>query len=193
MAAKSDPPNYGEVIVYKLPKERLIYGPAQIEATIDQDTEISRQLSLWDQRGSNVIRGNLMVIPIENSFLYIEPVFLIAQGVDIPQLQRVIVSNGEEIAMEPTLQGALNVIFGKKQDLVLREQAPGPQQIKGPAPTRPMPEISGIKNAWDQARTAMQNGNWSEFGEAMNELGQVIQEEYDKTEQTSESPVPGGE
>ncbi len=180
MAAKSDQPNYGEVVVYKLPKERLIYGPAQIEAKIDQDTEISRQLSLWDQRGSSVIRGNLMIIPIENSFLYVEPVFLIAQGVDIPQLQRVIVSNGEKIAMEPTLQAALNVVFGKKKDLVMQQQA---EQVAAPPKSldRPMPEMEAIKNTWEEARTAMQNGNWNAFGQAMEELGQAIEKEYQKT------------
>src|SRR5699024_10474231 len=94
MAAKSDFPEYGQVEVFELPKERLIQGPIQIEARIDQDTEVSRQLALWDQRGSRVIRGNLMVIPIEDSFLYVEPVFLISEGVDIPQLQRVIATTG---------------------------------------------------------------------------------------------------
>ena len=104
IAAKSDPDSYGELVVYRLPKERLIYGPAQIDARIDQDPEISRQIALWDQRGSRVIRGNLMVIPIEDSFLYVEPVFLLAEGVDIPQLQRVIVSIGDNISMQPTIE-----------------------------------------------------------------------------------------
>ncbi|HET6527911.1 MAG TPA: UPF0182 family protein, partial [Balneolaceae bacterium] len=106
ITAKSDFPQYGEVTVFELPKERLILGPAQVEARIDQDTKISRQLSLWDQRGSNVVRGHLLIIPIENSFLYVEPVFLISQQLNIPQLQRVIVATGEKIVMEPTLSEA---------------------------------------------------------------------------------------
>src|SRR5690625_6944659 len=106
IAAKSDPEYYGELVVFKLPKERLIYGPAQIDARIDQDPEISRQIVLWDQRGSRVIRGNLMIIPIEDSFLYVEPVFLIADGAEIPQLQRVIVSIGDHIFMQPTISTA---------------------------------------------------------------------------------------
>jgi len=92
------------MIVYKLSKDNLILGPLQIEAMIDQDTTIARQLTLWDQRGSRVIRGNLLVIPINQSFLYIEPVFLLAAETNIPQLKRVIVSNGEHVAMEATLQ-----------------------------------------------------------------------------------------
>ena len=95
IAARSDFPGYGEMIVYKLSKDNLILGPLQIEATIDQDTTIARQLTLWDQRGSRVIRGNLLVIPIDQSFLYVEPVFLLAEGTNIPQLKRVIVSDGE--------------------------------------------------------------------------------------------------
>jgi uncharacterized protein len=119
MAAKSDPGSYGDLIVYKLPKDRLIYGPAQIEARIDQDPEISTQIALWDQRGSRVIRGNLMVIPIENSFLYVEPVFLLAEGVDIPQLQRVIVAIGDNIAMQPTMEGAIYELFGDEADFLI--------------------------------------------------------------------------
>jgi uncharacterized membrane protein (UPF0182 family) len=112
LAARSDPPHYGQLVVFKLPKDRLVLGPTQIEATIDQDTTISRQLSLWDQRGSRVIRGHLLVIPIDDAFLYVEPVYLLAQENEIPQLQRVIVSDGARVAMEPTLQGAIEAVFG---------------------------------------------------------------------------------
>jgi uncharacterized membrane protein (UPF0182 family) len=104
IAARSDPPDYGQLLVYKLPKDRLILGPIQVEATIDQDTLISQQLSLWDQRGSRVIRGNLLVVPVDHSFLYVEPVYLVAEASDIPQLKRVIVSDGQRLAMEPTLE-----------------------------------------------------------------------------------------
>ena len=114
LAARSDPPHYGQLVVFKLPKDRLVLGPAQIEATIDQDTTISRQLTLWDQRGSRVIRGHLLVIPIDDAFLYVEPVYLRAQDNEIPQLQRVIVSDGARAAMEPTLQAALEAVFGGK-------------------------------------------------------------------------------
>ena len=94
LAARSDPPHYGQLVVFMLPKDRLVLGPVQIDATIDQDTTISRQLTLWDQRGSRVIRGHLLVIPIDKAFLYVEPVYLRAQDYEIPQLQRIIVSDG---------------------------------------------------------------------------------------------------
>ncbi len=113
LAARCDETGYGQIIAYKLPKERLIYGPIQIEAMIDQDDVISRQLSLWDQRGSRVIRGNLMVIPVKQSFIYVEPVYLLAEGNDIPQLRRVILVYDQRVAMEKTLQEAVEVVFGK--------------------------------------------------------------------------------
>jgi hypothetical protein len=107
MAARCDFPEYGKMLFYQLPKEKLIYGPMQIEAMIDQNTLISQQLTLWDQKGSSVIRGNLIAVPIENSFLYVVPVYLTAAGTNFPQLKRVIVISGDKVAMEPTLDEAI--------------------------------------------------------------------------------------
>lgn len=174
MAAKSDFPEYGEVSVFELPKERLILGPAQIEARIDQDTEISRQFSLWDQRGSNVVRSNLMIIPIENSFLYVEPVFLISETLNIPQLQRVIATTGEKIVMEPTLDEAIRSLFGKTEMI---------------APILPFTPVSDtnmnttsnqfrqVQNLWNEAMDALENGNWPLFGEKMDELKELMNNE----------------
>jgi uncharacterized membrane protein (UPF0182 family) len=94
LAARCDFPEYGKMLFYELPKEKLIYGPMQIEAMIDQNTTIAQQLTLWDQKGSRVIRGNLIAVPIENSFLYVVPLYLTAEGTDFPQLKRVIVISG---------------------------------------------------------------------------------------------------
>lgn len=177
MAAKSDFPGYGEVFVYKLPKERLIFGPAQIEAKIDQDTEISRQLSLWDQRGSRVIRGNLMVIPVANSFIYVEPVFLIADGVDIPQLQRVIVSSGDKIAMQPTLEKAIDAIFGERSRIASPEVVAEQANVDQAQPIQNVDtgaNLEQIRSLWRQAEDALQNGDWQTFGEKMDQLEQQI-------------------
>jgi uncharacterized membrane protein (UPF0182 family) len=176
MAANSDYPNYGEVSVYQLPKERLILGPAQIEARIDQDTEISRQLALWDQRGSRVIRGNLMVIPIENSFIYVEPVFLIAEGVDIPQLQRVIATSGEKIAMQPTLWESIEALYGKREERIA-------STVTDTTTVRPLPVTEEsevfieLKGLWDEARQALQNSNWEEFGRKMKEIEKLFKQQ----------------
>jgi uncharacterized membrane protein (UPF0182 family) len=166
VAAKSDLPDYGELIVYKLPKERLIYGPMQIEARIDQEPLISRRLSLWDQRGSQVIRGNLMVIPIDHSFLYVEPVYLIAEETNIPQLRRVIVAYGKHVAMEPTLDEALRAVFGKeprRPEAVAAEVPPG-QQLQ-------------LQSAIRDAEQALEQGDWSAFGNAIESLKGALETE----------------
>ena len=112
LAARSDEPNYGRLIVYKYPKEKLVFGPLQVEGRIDQDPAISSQFTLWSQAGSSVIRGNMLVIPIGGSNLYVEPIYLQAQNGPIPELKRVVVSTGNRVVMEPTLEEALNRLFG---------------------------------------------------------------------------------
>lgn len=193
MAARSDPENYGELVTYRLPKDRLIYGPAQIESRIDQDPEISRQLALWDQRGSRVIRGNLLVVPIENSFMYVEPVFLLAERDDIPQLQRVIVAVGDEISMQPTIQTAMIDLFGDEADFLDPEfapvRAPDEEEIMAeideplPVPDQPVSppdafteqEMQEIRSLWQDLRQAMSDGNWARYGELLDELDQKLQ------------------
>ncbi len=164
IAARSDFPGYGEMIVYKLSKDNLILGPLQIEATIDQDTTISRQLTLWDQRGSRVIRGNLLVIPIDQSFLYVEPVFLLAEGTNIPQLKRVIVAEGNQLAMEPTLAEALQVVVGERPSI--------PEETTE-APQAP---ISGAREALLRADQALRRGDWSAFGREWERLRSFLEE-----------------
>ena len=111
MVARSDGEHYGKLVAYTFPKQKLIYGPSQIVARINQDAEISRQISLWDQRGSSVIQGTLLVIPIEESLIYVRPLYLKADAGKIPELKRVIVGYEDNIAMEPTLEEALEKIF----------------------------------------------------------------------------------
>jgi uncharacterized membrane protein (UPF0182 family) len=111
MAARCDFPGYGQKLFYELPKDKLTYGPSQIEAMIDQNPTISQQLTLWDQTGSHVLRGKLIVTPIENSFLYIVPIYLQAAGENFPQLKRVIAVTGDKVVMEPTLDEAMADLF----------------------------------------------------------------------------------
>jgi len=126
LAARCDFPDYGQMLFYELPKQKLIYGPNQVGAMIDQNTTISQQLTLWDQKGSTVMRGRLVVVPIEKSSLYVVPLYLKAEGANLPQLKRVIVATGDKVVMEPTLDEALSALFG----------SPGVQQ---PATQAPMP------------------------------------------------------
>ncbi|MDP6602681.1 MAG: UPF0182 family protein [Rhodospirillales bacterium] len=167
IAARSDFPGYGELIAYKLPKERLILGPIQVQAMIDQDTQISQQISLWDQRGSRMIRGHLLVIPIEQSFLYVKPVYLIAEGTDIPQLKRVIVSDGDRIAMEPTLEQAVASVFGRTPSR--------PGLAAGLAPGAP-DSRPAAREALLEAEKALRDGNWDAFGRAMQALKLLLEE-----------------
>jgi uncharacterized protein len=182
MAAKSDPENYGDLLVYRLPKERLIYGPAQIEARIDQDPEISRQIALWDQRGSRVIRGNLMVIPIENSFLYVEPLFLLADNVEIPQLHRVIVAMGDYISMQPTINDAIFDIFEREAGVarplaeittLIDEEFPL-QDVEGRSQDLSAQQLNEIRSMWRELLTALEEGNWTRYGELLTELDDKI-------------------
>jgi hypothetical protein len=164
MAARCDFPEYGKMLVYQLPKEKLIFGPMQVEAMIDQNTTISQQLTLWNQKGSKVIRGNLIAVPIENSFLYVVPLYLTAEGTDFPQLKRVIVVSGDKVAMEPTLDEAIQSVFGT-------QQPPSPVQVMGR-----QPELSQVKAQFDEAQKAMQQGDWEKFGKAMDALKRLLTE-----------------
>jgi hypothetical protein len=150
------------MLFYELPKEKLIYGPMQIEAMIDQNTTIAQQLTLWDQKGSRVIRGNLIAVPIENSFLYVVPVYLTAEGTDFPQLKRVIVISGDKVAMEPTLDEAIQSVFGARQPQG-RAQAPGRQ-----------PELGQARAQFDEAQKALQQGDWETFGKSMDVLKRLL-------------------
>jgi uncharacterized membrane protein (UPF0182 family) len=166
MGADCDFPGYGNIIVYQLPKERLTFGPIQIEAMIDQNALISEQLSLWDQRGSQVIRGNLVVIPLDNSFLYVEPVYLLAEGVNIPQLIRVIVISGNKVVMEPTLDQAIKAVFGA---------APPTRQATPAVPSAVQTgDLNQARKAFGKAQKAMQQGKWEDFGKAMESLKKTL-------------------
>jgi hypothetical protein len=171
MAARSDFPEYGKMLFYELPKEKLIYGPNQVEAMIDQNTTISQQLTLWNQQGSRVIRGKQIVTPIENSFLYVVPLYLKAEGTNFPQLKRVIAVAGDKVVMEPTLDEALNALFGTQQP-----QGAGTAQTTG-APVRATTSQLDSDQArlrFDDAQKAMQQGNWDKFGKAMEALKHLL-------------------
>ena len=150
LAARSDPPDYGKLIVYEFPKDKLVYGPFQIEARINQNTEISQQLSLWNQMGSRVIRGNLLVIPIENSILYVSPLYLRAETGQLPELKRVIAAYGDHVVMDETLAGALAMLF--------KETAPAsPPSASPPAGASAKTSLAGPEA--DRAREALSRYN----------------------------------
>jgi uncharacterized membrane protein (UPF0182 family) len=182
LAARCDGNHYGELLVYKFPKEKLIYGPSQIEARIDQDTIISQQFSLWDQRGSSIIRGNLLVIPVENSILYIEPVYLKAEQRELPELKRVIVSYGGEVVMGMNLQEAIETVFGGK--IGKAEPRPVEQAPEPSGETRVLKdELQRLVDHFTAAKKYLAEGNWSKYGEEMDKVQeqiQTLQQQYGK-------------
>jgi hypothetical protein len=174
MAARSDFPEYGSMLFYQLPKEKLIYGPNQIEAMIDQNTTISQQLTLWNQNGSRVIRGKQIVTPIENSFLYVVPLYLTAEGTNFPQLKRVIAVAGDKVVMEPTLDEALDALFGGPQPQAV-EKPTQPQTTGAAAQVSNLTSGPGqAKLQFEDAQKAMQQGDWEKFGKAMAELKHLL-------------------
>ena len=169
LAARNDLPNYGKLIVYNFPKQKLVYGPRQIEARIDQDAEISQQISLWNQTGSQVIRGNLLAIPIETSLIYVQPLYLAAAQGQLPELKRVIVAYGNRIVMEENLERALTSLF--RSGAAPHPVAPGPV-------AKPGVETQAQKSmeAYNRALQYLREGNWASYGQEVNRLGELLRE-----------------
>ena len=175
MAARSDGANYGRLVVFQFPKQTVIFGPRQIAARISQDQVIAPQIALWSQQGSTVIQGTLLVIPLEESLVYIRPLYLRAAGGRIPELKRVIVAYQNQIVMEDTLDKALGRLFA-------RPDAPPPPP---PATTKtveapPLPEgatalAAQAKQHYERAIQAQREGNWALYGEEIKRLGEVLE------------------
>jgi uncharacterized protein len=172
LAARCDAPDYGKLIVYEFPKDKLVYGPFQIEARINQNTEISQQISLWNQMGSRVIRGNLLVIPIENSILYVSPLYLRAATGQLPELKRVIASYGDHVVMEETLAGALATLFKETAPASLLSPAPVEFAPGGPADARAREALSH----YDRAIERLKTGDWAGFGAELEALRPLLEE-----------------
>jgi len=169
MAARSDEENYGNLILYKFPKDKLIYGPLQIEAKIDQDSEISQQLTLWSQQGSRVTRGNLLVIPIKDSILYIEPLYIQAETGQLPELKRVLVSDGVRVVMEENLAEALEVLFGKARP---SGETPGQEEDLQKSPAELIEEA---QDYYTLIEDSMKKGDWAGIGDSFDKLGNVLE------------------
>jgi uncharacterized membrane protein (UPF0182 family) len=168
MAARCDPPDYGKLIVYEFPKEKLVYGPFQIEARINQNTSISQQISLWNQMGSRVIRGNLLVVPIDNSILYVSPLYLRAESGQLPELKRVIAAYGDRVVMEDTLPEALAALFSQV----------GPAAPAAIGPPGAGPANSLAREAlghYERAIERLKAGDWAGFGAELDALRPLLQ------------------
>ncbi|HJU29178.1 MAG TPA: UPF0182 family protein, partial [Candidatus Binataceae bacterium] len=168
LAARCDPPDYGKLIVYEFPKEKLVYGPFQIEARINQSTEISQQITLWNQMGSRVIRGaNLLVIPIENSILYVTPLYMRAEYGHLPELKRVIAAYGERVVMRETLPEALSALFAGPAVVPV---TPGVEEATGAGPAQE------ALDRYNRAMERLKSGDWAGFGAQMNAMRGVLEQ-----------------
>jgi uncharacterized protein len=193
LAARSDAPNYGSLILYKFPRDRVIYGPAQIATRINQDPTISAQLTVWNQQGSRVQFGNLLVIPIGGSTLYVQPLYLVAERSQLPELKRVIIATGNRLVMEPTLDEALLRLFGAGAVPPGTGAAPpgaqGPGQPGAPAtapPTGQLPGLTGAapeavraaaqeaRDTYQRAQEALRAGDFARFGEELRRLEEQL-------------------
>jgi uncharacterized membrane protein (UPF0182 family) len=175
MAARSDFPDYGKMLFYELPKDKLIYGPNQIEAMINQNTKISEQLTLWNQNGSRVIRGKQIVTPIENSFLYVVPLYLTAAATDFPQLKRVIAIAGDRVVMEPTLDEALAALFGANPPKIVGSSAQTPTNAATPAGPGGPADLMQARAQFEDVEKAVGHGDWTKFGDAMDKLKVLLE------------------
>ena len=192
MVARMDGANYGKLSVYRFPKQSLVYGPKQIANRINQDTDISRQLTLWDQRGSQVIRGELLVIPIEESLIYVQPIYLRAEGGNIPELKRVVVAHENRVVMGETLEEGLDALFGAGAATQTRTSV---QDSLSTVPNEPVVSGGGVvpvpspgaapsgadsdllreaKTHYDRAIAAQRAGNWAEYGREIEQLGAAL-------------------
>ncbi|MPW27341.1 UPF0182 family protein [Alkalibaculum sp. M08DMB] len=179
MAAMNDGEDYGKIVVYKFPKQTLAYGPMQIEQRIDQDTLISPQLTLLGQQGSEVSRGNMLTIPINNSILYVEPVYIGASGTErsIPEVKKVIVSHNNRIVMEDDLSTALEKIFGTSEKEE-PDQSETDDQIDPNNPPINVEDSNSLiikaNELFKQAQQAQQSGDWAEYGRYIKELEETL-------------------
>src|SRR5687768_17273355 len=177
LAARSDPGNYGRLVVYNFPKQKLVYGPRQIDARIDQDPVISQQLALWNQRGSTVIRGSMLAIPIDRSLIYVQPLYLAAseQGA-LPELRRVIVAYGNQIAMEPTLEQSLSRIFTGRVTPTAGPPASAPAGRAGVPPAADAASAQQAWEAWTRAQEALRRGDWAAYGAEQKRVEEALRE-----------------
>lgn len=192
LMARCDVPRLGELVLYTFPKDRLVYGPMQIESRIDQHPEISQALTLWSQRGSKVVRGNLLVIPVESSLLYVEPLYLLAERSELPELRRVLVAFGDSVAMGDTLEDALRRVFDAASDGVLKPEAKedAVPDMSDVMPMADVPAVNGTLKAlvedavktYEEADKYLSQGDFAGFGESLAKLGRLLEELKERTE-----------
>lgn len=185
LVQRNEPEHYGELMLYRFPKNQTVYGPMQIENRVDNDPDISREMTLWSQGGSSVIRGNMLVVPYRNSLLYVEPIYITSKNnASLPELKRIVVSYGDAVAMEPTLEEALRKVFGKAHQLPVIDA-----EIEGestPEPPVTEEEVRDLATVIDEVLASYDNFKSSAAGNDWTGMGQNLEELDEKMEQLRE-------
>jgi uncharacterized membrane protein (UPF0182 family) len=180
MVARNDGDHYGQLAVYRFPRQSLVFGPNQIVNRINQDTEVSRQITLWDQRGSEVVRGELLVLPIEGSLIYVQPLYLRAEGGRIPELKRVVAAHEGRVAMAETLDAALTALFRGTVNApaVAAATSDSTQVVTAIAGAQPADAALArlALDHYEKARAAQRADDWATYGEEMKKLGEVLRQ-----------------
>ncbi|MEM9450013.1 MAG: UPF0182 family protein [Cyanobacteria bacterium P01_E01_bin.6] len=188
LSARSDGDQYGKLLLYEFPKQGLVYGPNQIESRIDQNPEISSQLTLWNQQGSRVIRDDLLVIPIEGSLLYVKPVYLSAEQRELPELKRVIVTYDTQTVMATSLEEAFQELFGDRPTQTQETTGQSPEQEETESPSVQVNgEVRDLAqdalDAYQNAQAALQQGNWGDYGRYQDELETLLRQLTDESQE----------
>lgn len=195
LLSRNDGDHYGELVLYSMPKNRTIYGPMQIEAQIDQNTKISQDFSLWSQAGSRYSRGNLFIVPVEDSLLYIEPIYLEASNSAIPEVKRVVIAYNDKIAYEDTLAEALVSMFGDYAADVPDDGGDGDTDGTDQTGNDTVEElVKAATEAYDKAQEALKDGDWDLYGDYMTELENALEALNEATgaNATVSEPAAGG-
>lgn len=173
LGARMDGDNYGELVMYKFPPQRTIYSPILFKNRIQQDPNISKEISLWAGKGSEVIYGDIIIVPIEDSLLYLNTIYLKANSENsMPEMKRVILSNGDKIVIEENIEKALLKLFNYNSS----EENKNSNKDETPK-TETTSDKSGVKEATDlfnKAIEAQKNGDWATYGEFINKLGDIL-------------------
>jgi uncharacterized membrane protein (UPF0182 family) len=172
--ARMDKENYGKMVLYKFPPQKTIYSPYLFKQKINQDPSISKEISLWNKEGSEVIYGDTMIVPIKSSLLYIEPIYIRATGKNsIPEMKRIVVGYDDKLLLSDSIENALEQIFNYTTE---QQQAPNTPSVPSNVDASMKEKIKSAKDAFDKAVEAQKNGDWAKYGEYIKNLQDILGE-----------------
>lgn len=185
--ARNDGDNYGELVLYTFPKTKTVMGPLQIEALINQDTTISKEFALWENAGSSYSRGNMFVLPVEDSLVYIEPIYIESKNSAVPEVKRVIVYYKDRISYKPTLREALDDMFGENSGTIVtgEKNSSNKEEVEADKTLTFDELVNKAYEAYEAAQSYLKSGNFAKYGEKMKELEKYLSELRELGENTN--------